>query len=77
MAAEKTETRGLWPTPLAQAVDAIAYTYGLDRNALTVKVMTDFANKVAHRSKVLQSMAHGNPLLSEPTGPTSEWGELS
>lgn len=76
MATDKVELRGLAPAALAQSLDAIAYTLDMDRNTLVVKVLSAYANKVAHRSKVLQSMAPGNPLLSEPAAPTTEWGEL-
>ena len=34
MAAEKVELRGMCPTDLAQALDAIAMAKGLDRNKL-------------------------------------------
>ena len=34
MAAEKVEPRGMCPTDLAQALDAIAMAKGLDRNKL-------------------------------------------
>lgn len=77
MASDKTEVRGLWPTPLAQALDAIAHTKGMDRNALNIKVMTRYVNDVAHEAKLLQRMAHGNPLLSEPTAPVTDWGDLT
>jgi hypothetical protein len=77
MAADKTEVRGLWPADLAQALDAIAYTNGMDRNAYLIKVATAHVQKVAHKAKILQSMSVGNPLLSEPVAPTTDWGDLT
>ena len=77
MAVDKGEYRGLWPAHLLQAVDAIAFTHGMDRNAYTVKVMAAHVNQIAHKAKVLARLSEGNPLLSEPTAPATDWGDLS
>lgn len=76
MPSDKVEMRGLAPAELAQALDAIAHTWAMDRNTLCIKVLTKFVNETAHRSKLLQNMARGNPLLSEPAVPTTDWGDL-
>ncbi|NDZ12068.1 hypothetical protein [Variovorax sp. WS11] len=76
MPSDKVEMRGLAPAELAQALDAIAHTWGMDRNTLNIKVLSKFVQETAHRSKLLQSMARGNPLLSEPEVPATDWGDL-
>jgi hypothetical protein len=76
MAVEKGELRGDAPLDLISALEAIAQAHGMTRTALVNKLLTREVNKIAHRSFVLQRMARGNALLSEPTAPTSEFGEL-
>ena len=39
MPSDKVEMRGLAPAELAQALDAIAHTWGMDRNTLNIKVL--------------------------------------
>ena len=62
---DKTELRGLCPTELAQALDAIAMSEGLDRNSYVVKVLDAEVRKVAHKQMMLARTLKGNPYLSE------------
>lgn len=77
MASDKTELRGLAPADLVAFVDAAALARNMDRTALINKILFAWARVEAHRSNVLQRAARGNPLLSEASAPTTEWGELS
>ena len=62
---DKTELRGLCPTELAQALDAIAMSEGLDRNSYVVKVLDAEVRKVAHKQMMLARTLKGNTYLSE------------
>ena len=62
---DKTELRGLCPTELAQALDAIAMSEGMDRNTYVVKVLDAEVRKVAHKQMMLARTLKGNPYLSE------------
>jgi hypothetical protein len=77
MAAEKTEVRGLMATDLASFLDAAAMARRMDRNSLINKICLQWAELEAHRSNVLQRTCRGNPLLSESSGPTTDWGDLT
>lgn len=72
MAAEKSELRGLAPTDLVAALDAIAVSHDIDRTALINAVLGAYVKKVAHRSIVLQRMSRGNALLTDASAPTQE-----
>lgn len=74
MASDKVELRGLVRVELASALDAIALSHDMDRNALVNEVLGAYVNKVAHRSIVLQRMSQGNPLLTEASAPTRDLG---
>lgn len=65
MAADKTELRGLCPTDLAQALDAIAMARGMDRNTFVLQVLEAEVKKVVHEANVLHRAMRGNPYLSE------------
>ena len=62
---DKTELRGLCPTELAQALDAIAMSEGMDRNTYVVKVLHEKVVEVTHKQMMLSRMLKGNPYLSE------------
>jgi hypothetical protein len=64
----KTELRGLCPTELAQALDAIAMTKGLDRNAFVIQVLEAEVRRVLHDASVLHRALRGNPLMSDGNG---------
>ncbi len=68
MATDKTELRGLCPTELAQALDAIAMSEGMDRNTYVIKVLEAEVKKVAHKQILLHRMLKGNPYLTEQEG---------
>jgi hypothetical protein len=66
MSSDKTELRGLAPTELVQALDAIAHSEGMDRTAYVNRVLDEHCRVVAHKSIVLFRMLRGNPYLAEP-----------
>lgn len=77
MAADKTEVRGLMSSDLATFLDCAAMARNMDRNSLINKICMQWAGVEAHRSNVLQRAARGNPLLSDASAPTTDWGDLS
>ena len=64
---DKTELRGLCPSELAQALDAIAMSEGMDRNTYVVKVLHEKVVEVTHKQMMLARTLKGNPYLSEGT----------
>ena len=62
---EKTELRGQCPTELAQALDAIAMSEGMDRNTCVAKVLDEKVRQVAHKQMMLARTLKGNPYLLE------------
>lgn len=62
---DKTELRGLCPTALAQALDAIAMSEGLDRNTYVVQILDEHVRKVAHKQMMLARTLKGNPYAAE------------
>jgi hypothetical protein len=75
MAADKTELRGLAPTELANALDCIALSKGMDRNTYVLQVLDAEVRKVMHEFSVLQRTMRGNPYLSEHDGATRVSGQ--
>lgn len=69
---DKTELRGLAPTHLAQALDAIAMARGMDRNTYVVAVLEAEVKRVAHEASVIARVMRGNPYLSDSTGGFAE-----
>lgn len=65
---EKTELRGLCPTELAAALDAIAMAKGMDRNSYVIQELTLSVKKYLAEATVVQRALQGNPLLSECEG---------
>lgn len=72
MAPEKIELRGLCPTELAQALDALAHADGIDRNAYVVAVLDRHVKVEAHKTMVRHRMLRGNAYLLEAQGGDSE-----
>lgn len=68
MAPEKIELRGLCPTELAQALDALAHADGIDRNAYVVAVLDRHVKVEAHKTMVRHRMLRGNPYLMDAEG---------
>jgi len=62
---DKTELRGLAPTPLAQALDAIAMSRGMDRNTYVVQVLEGEVKRVAHEAMLLSRLLRGNAYASD------------
>jgi len=65
---DKTELRGLCPSELAQALDAIAMSDGMDRNTYVNKVLDAEVRKVAHKQMMLARTLKGNPYLLREDG---------
>lgn len=68
MAIDKTELRGLVSADLAQALDAIAMSRGLDRHAYVVQVLEADVKRVAHETSLLSRLLRGNTYLVEANG---------
>jgi hypothetical protein len=49
----------------------------MERAKLINKILLQWAEVEAHRTTVLVRAARGNPLLSETTGSTTDWGDLT
>ena len=68
MATDKTELRGMCPTDLATALDAIAMAKGVDRNTYVVHVLSEAVTRYLREANVVQRALQGNPLLEECEG---------
>ena len=66
MAHDKTELRGLCPTDLSQALDAIAMSEDMDRNTYVIKVLDAEVKRVTHKQMMLSRTLKGNPYLTDP-----------
>lgn len=77
MASEKTELRGMVSVHLAGALDAIALSKNIDRNAYVNQVLLAEVKKVARELNVIQRCARGNPLLMDGSAPTTDFGDLT
>jgi hypothetical protein len=65
---QRVELRGLCSPELASALDAIAMSRGMDRNAYVVQVLEADVKRVLHESSVINRALRGNPLLEEVLG---------
>ncbi len=65
---DKTELRGLAPSHLAQALDAIAMARGMDRNTYVVQILENEVKRVAHETSLLNRVLRGNPYLLDADG---------
>jgi hypothetical protein len=72
MAAEKTEMRGLAPTELIQALDALAHAEGQDRNAYVVSILDAHVRLICHKQTVVARMLRGNAYLTDARGSAGE-----
>lgn len=72
MAAEKTEMRGLAPSELVQALDALAHAEGLDRNAYIIAVLDAHVKLICHKQTLVARMLRGNPYLTGSPGSAME-----
>lgn len=62
---EKTELRGMCPTALAEALDAIAMSEGKDRNTYVVEVLTSHVRSYLDQVSVVTNVLRGNPLYQD------------
>ena len=69
---DKTELRGLAPTHLAQALDAIAMARGMDRNTYVVQVLEAEVKRVVHEASLIHRVMRGNTYLAESDGGRAE-----
>lgn len=72
MASEKVELRGLCPSDLAQALDALAHADGMDSNTYVVSVLDRHVRAEAHKTMLRFRMLKGNPYLTDPAGAEQE-----
>lgn len=72
MAIDKTELRGLVSADLAQALDAIAMSRGMDRHAYVVQILEADVKRVAHEVSVITRVLRGNPYLVDANGGRTE-----
>ena len=72
MASEKVELRGLCPSDLAHALDALAHADGLDRNTYVVAVLDRHVRAEAHKTMVRHRMLRGNPYLKDSGAPDQD-----
>lgn len=69
---EKTELRGLCPTDIVSALDALALSRGVDRTPYINAVLREHVVKELHRASVLMRATRGNPLLPDAAGMESK-----
>lgn len=62
------ELRGMCPTHIVTALDALAMARGLDRTAYVNQVLGAHVEEEVHKASVLVRALRGNPLLSEDIG---------
>ena len=72
MASDKTELRGLAPTGLAIALDAMAHSKGIDRNTYVNQVLEVEVKRVVHEASLLHRMLRGNAYLTDADGMSAE-----
>ena len=77
MPAEQKELRQLTPAPVLDLLQSAAIGRNIERSVLINKILEKWAREEAHRSNVLQRASRGNPLLSESSAPTTDWGDLT
>ena len=69
---DKVELRGLAPADLAQALDALAYADGVNRNDYVNRVLDEHCRAKGHKTMILHRMLRGNPYLTEAAGRSDE-----
>ncbi|MGH2335424.1 hypothetical protein ACQ1ZS_15135, partial [Enterococcus faecalis] len=62
---KNVELRGLCPADLAQALDALAFAEGMNRNDYIVAFLDKHVKVEAHKTMVRHRMLRGNPYLPE------------
>ena len=66
------ELRGDAPADLVSALDALALSNDMTRNAYVVDVLNRHVKKELHRVTLITRAMRGNPLLPAYTGSTTE-----
>lgn len=69
---DKVELRGMAPTDLAQALDALAHADGVDRNTYVVDVLHRHVKAEAHKTMIRHRMLRGNAYLTDADGGRNE-----
>ena len=72
MASDNTELRGVVSADLAQALDAIAMSRGMNRHAFVVQILDAEVKRIAHEAMLLHRVLRGNAYLTEPCGGSAE-----
>lgn len=68
MAADTKELRGDAPTHLVCALDVLALSNDMTRNAYVNEILARHVKKELHKVTVITRAMRGNPMLSEPPG---------
>lgn len=74
MPSETKELRGDAPADLVRALDALALSRDMARNAYVIDVLEAHVRKELHRVSLVNSMMRGNTLL--PDGARSDAGNV-
>lgn len=69
---QSMELRGLCPSHIVAALDALAMARGLDRTAYINQVLSSHVQEEVHKASVLVRTLRGNPLLPDDIGGTPE-----
>ena len=64
-ATETKELRGDAPADLVRALDALALSKDMARNAYVIDVLEGHVRKELHRVTLINSMLRGNPMLAD------------
>ena len=62
---EKVELRGLCPSELAEALDAIAMAKGMDRNSYVIHVLSSEVRRYIDEASLALRVLQGNPLVAD------------
>jgi hypothetical protein len=73
---EKTEVRFMLPTPLANALDALAFADdNKGRPQLIEGILKEFVEKEIHKTIIRTRLLRDNPMLTERAGEQRETAE--
>lgn len=64
----KVEMRFEVHREIADVLDAVSHSRGIDRNKLLLELVHKFVDERCHEAKCINRVARGNPTLSEAVG---------
>lgn len=64
----KTELRFEVEREVADVLDAVSVSRGMDRNKLLIEIVHKFVDERLHETKCINRVSRGNPTLSEAIG---------